>query len=172
MLWYFLEWLIGPIGSLMRFWTAHVNRKWGLFHFNVPSCDAATFVLPLYFLLMNLLMSANSSLLIGVRRSKTPLLRTVSLWTNTTRTSGLNFRQLSVVNGSAFSEVPKQTRQPREVNPNISKIFSKQFSFHSRPVPRTYRELRWGEGRVKKWFQGRSWRVAAINVHLGRAFVK
>ena len=27
-----------------------------------------------------------------------------------------------------------------------------------------------GGGRVKKWFQGRSWRVAVINVPLGRAF--
>ena len=53
-----------------RFWTAHVNRKWGLFHFNVPSCDATTFVLRLYFLLMNLFMNAKSLLLIGVRRSK------------------------------------------------------------------------------------------------------
>ena len=108
-----------------RIWTAHVDRKWGLFHCNVPSCDATKFVLRLYFLLMNLLMNAESPLVIGVRRSKTPLLRTVYLWTNTTRTSGLNFRRLPVVNGSAFPEVPKQTRQPREVNPNFSKIFAK-----------------------------------------------
>ena len=91
------------------------------------------------------------------------------LWTmNTTSTSGLNFRQLPVVNGSAFPEVPKQTRQPREVNPNFSKIFAKQFSFHSA----LFLELTGSWEGVKKWFQGRSWRVAAINVPLGRAFVE
>ena len=45
-------------------------------------------------------MNAKSPLLIGVRRSKTPLLRTLS-----TKTSDLTFRQLPVVNGSAFQEV-------------------------------------------------------------------
>ena len=50
-----------------RIWTAHVDRKWGLFHCNVPSCDATTFVLRLYFFLMNLLVNAKSPLLIGVR---------------------------------------------------------------------------------------------------------
>ena len=78
-----------------------------------------------------------------------------TLWTNTTRTSGLNFRQLPVGNGSAFPEVPKQTRQPREVNPNFSKLFSKWFSFHSA----MFLELTgsWGEskkdskGKVNGW---------------------
>ena len=62
-------------------------------------------------------MNAKSLLLIGVRRSKTPLLGTLS-----TQTSDLTFRQLPVVNGSAFQEVPKQTRQPREVNPSVRKF--------------------------------------------------
>ena len=82
MLWYFLEWSIGPRGSLSkgvferRMSTGSETRT---FHFNEPSCDATTFVLRLYFLIMNLLITAKNPLLIGVRRSKTPLFRTVSI---------------------------------------------------------------------------------------------
>ena len=71
------------------------GSKWGLFYFNVPSCDATTFVQRLYFLLMNLLTNAKSPLLIGLLRSKTPLFRTVYLWTNTTRTSGSEWISIS-----------------------------------------------------------------------------
>ena len=71
------------------------DRSEASFYFNVPSCDAPTFVLRLYFLLMNLLTNAKSPLLIELLRSKTPLFRTVYLWTNTTRTSGCEWISIS-----------------------------------------------------------------------------
>ena len=143
-----------------RFWTAHVNRKWGLFHFNVPSCDATIFVLRLYFLLMNLLMNAKSPLLIGVRRSKTPLLRTVSV----VNQHNQNFRfEFSTTSGSQWINISRSSQTNTTTSWGKSKLFE-NFCL----VPRTYRELRG----VKKWFQGKNWRVAAINVPLGRAFLK
>ena len=155
-----------------RFWTAHVNRKWGLFHFNVPSCDATTFVLRLYFLLMNLLMNAKSPLVIGVRRSKTPLLRTVSV----VNQHNQNFRfEFSTTSGSEWISISRSSQTNTTTSWGKSKLLKNCFwvvFFPFSPNPRTYRELRWGEGKVKKWFQGRSWRVAAINVPLGHAFVK
>ena len=81
---------------------------------------------------------------------------------HSTTTSGLNFRQLPVVNGSAFPEYPKQTQQFREVYPDFRKFILGGFL----SIQRYSQNLQ----RVKasqKWFQGRGWREAAIHVPLG-----
>ena len=50
---------------------------------------------------------------------------------HSTKTSGLNFRQLPEQH---FPKFPKRG-QPLEVYPNFSKIFSRKFSFHSTLLP-------------------------------------
>ena len=84
-----------------------------------------------------------------------------------------NFRfEIPTTSGSQWISISRSSQTNKTTSWGKSKLF-KNFSevvfFSFSPVPRTYMELG-GGGRVKKWFQGRSWRVAVINVPLGRAF--
>ena len=161
MLWYFLEWSIGPIGNLSKgvferrmstgsedfsilMWRCHICAV-TVFSLNElaherkkSTCDWRTslknaFAQDSVFVnqhnqnLRFEFPTTSGSEWISISRSSQ---------TNTTTSWGKSklfenfcpvprtYRELRVVNGSAFPEDPKQTRQPREVNPNFSKIFA------------------------------------------------
>ena len=90
---------------------------------------------------------------------KKPFLRTVPLWTNVDFRH-FTFRQpklprfefpttSAVVNGSAFPEVSKQTRQPREVNPNFRKFLPGSF-LSIQPCSQNLLTESWGESILRE----------------------
>ena len=53
---------------------------------------------------------------------------------HSTKTSGLNFRQLPLANGTAFCKISKKRTTSRGI-PKFSETFSRKFSFHSTLLP-------------------------------------
>ena len=156
----------------MRIKSLH-NCKSGSEAFSILMCrhvivtPPRTFVLRLYFLSMNLLINAKRPLLIGARRSKAPLLRTVYqhrfralyiqpqllLWIY------YNFRQWM---DQHFQNIPNKHNDFLRYIPDFRKFILGGFLSIQR-----YSQNLQRVGASQKWFQGRSWREATIHVPMG-----
>ena len=91
-------------------------------------------------------MNAKSSLLIGVRRSETPLLRIVSVVNQHNQNFWFEFPTTS---GSEWISIFRSSQTNTTTSRGKSKHFENFFlvvSFPFSPVPRTYGELKLGGG--------------------------